>query len=69
MDRSIGRILCVGTDADRLVLVARAGGDALSDAVISEMASVADHIALGIERARSTEALRTAHAIVFTQWT
>jgi PAS domain S-box-containing protein len=33
---------------------------ALSDAVISEMASVADHIALGIERARSTEALRTA---------
>ena len=33
---------------------------ALSDAVISEMASVADHIALGIERDRSTEALRTA---------
>jgi PAS domain S-box-containing protein len=33
---------------------------ALSDAVLSAMASVADHIALGIERARSTEALRTA---------
>jgi PAS domain S-box-containing protein len=33
---------------------------ALSDTVISEMASVADHIALGIERHRSTEALRTA---------
>jgi PAS domain S-box-containing protein len=33
---------------------------ALSDTVISEMASVADHIALGIERNRSTEALRTA---------
>ena len=33
---------------------------ALSDAVISEMASVADHIALGIERDRSAEALRTA---------
>ena len=33
---------------------------ALSETVISEMASVADHIALGIERHRSTEALRTA---------
>ena len=33
---------------------------ALSDAVISGMASVADHIALGIERHRSTEKLRTA---------
>jgi len=33
---------------------------ALSNVVISELASVADHIALGIERARSTEALRTA---------
>ena len=33
---------------------------ALSDAVISAMASVADHIALGIERHRSAEALRTA---------
>jgi PAS domain S-box-containing protein len=33
---------------------------ALSDAVISEMASVADHIALGIERDRSIKALRTA---------
>jgi PAS domain S-box-containing protein len=33
---------------------------ALSDAVISEMASVADHIALGIERELSTEALRIA---------
>jgi PAS domain S-box-containing protein len=33
---------------------------ALSDTVISEMASVADHIALGIERHRSTEALRSA---------
>ena len=33
---------------------------ALSDAVISALASVADHIALGIERHRSAEALRTA---------
>jgi PAS domain S-box-containing protein len=33
---------------------------ALSDAVISEMASVADHIALGIERDRTTGALRIA---------
>jgi PAS domain S-box-containing protein len=33
---------------------------ALSDAVISEMASVANHIALGIERDRSSKALRTA---------
>jgi two-component system cell cycle sensor histidine kinase/response regulator CckA len=33
---------------------------ALSDAVISGMASVADHIALGIERHRSAEKLRTA---------
>jgi PAS domain S-box-containing protein len=33
---------------------------ALSDAVISAMASVADHIALGIERHRSADALRTA---------
>ena len=32
----------------------------LSDTVISKLASVADHIALGIERHRSTEALRTA---------
>ena len=32
----------------------------LSDAVISALASVADHIALGIERHRSAEALRTA---------
>ena len=33
---------------------------ALSDAVISAMASVADHLALGIERHRSADALRTA---------
>src|SRR6185503_17568624 len=33
---------------------------ALSDAVISALASVADHIALGIERHRSSDALRTA---------
>ena len=33
---------------------------ALSDAVISAMASVADHIALGIERHRSADALRIA---------
>ena len=33
---------------------------ALSDAVISAMASVADHLALGIERHRSAHALRTA---------
>jgi len=33
---------------------------ALSDAVISALASVADHIALGIERHRSADALRTA---------
>jgi PAS domain S-box-containing protein len=33
---------------------------ALSDAVSSALASVADHIALGIERHRSAEALRTA---------
>src|ERR1700687_3475727 len=33
---------------------------ALSDAVISALASVADHIALGIERHRSAEALRSA---------
>ena len=33
---------------------------ALSDAVISALASVADHIALGIERHRSAAALRTA---------
>ena len=33
---------------------------ALSDAVIAPLASVADHIALGIERHRSAEALRTA---------
>src|ERR1700680_428604 len=33
---------------------------ALSDAVVSAMASVADHIALGIERHRSADALRTA---------
>ena len=32
----------------------------LSDAVISALASVADHVALGIERHRSAEALRTA---------
>ena len=35
-------------------------GHALSDAVISAMASVADHLALGIERHRSADALRTA---------
>ncbi len=34
----------------------------LSDAVISEMASVADHIALGIERDRSTAALAQSEA-------
>ena len=33
---------------------------ALSDAVIAALASVADHIALGIERHRSADALRTA---------
>ena len=33
---------------------------ALSDAVIAALASVADHIALGIERHRSAEALRSA---------
>jgi two-component system, cell cycle sensor histidine kinase and response regulator CckA len=33
---------------------------ALSDAVISAMAPVADHLALGIERHRSADALRTA---------
>ncbi len=33
---------------------------ALSDAVIAALASVADHLALGIERHRSAEALRTA---------
>ena len=32
----------------------------LSDAVMSELTSVADHIALGIERHRSADALRTA---------
>ena len=46
---------------DRVVgVMALFARHALSDAVISEMASVADHIALGIERDRSTEALRTA---------
>jgi two-component system cell cycle sensor histidine kinase/response regulator CckA len=40
-----------------MALFARHG---LSDAVISAMASVADHLALGIERHRSADALRTA---------
>ena len=46
---------------DRVVgVMALFARHALSDAVISALASVADHIALGIERHRSAEALRTA---------
>ena len=45
---------------DRVVgVMALFARHALSDAVISALASVADHIALGIERHRSAEALRT----------
>jgi two-component system, cell cycle sensor histidine kinase and response regulator CckA len=47
--------------SDRVVgVMALFARHALSDSIISALASVADHIALGIERHRSGEALRTA---------
>ncbi|MEO8520108.1 MAG: PAS domain S-box protein, partial [Acidobacteriota bacterium] len=53
-----GHPLIVG---DRVVgVMALFARHALPDSVISTLASVADHIALGIERHRSGEALRTA---------
>src|SRR6185436_16742090 len=52
-----GHPLIVG---DRVVgVMALFARQVLSDSVLSALASVADHIALGIERHRSAEALRT----------